>query len=248
MTRAPRRPGRSTAPGDADRFRDWLRDQLFQTGRSLNAIETAADMPGNSLGKFLRGERSKLTPLQLLRLSPVLQVTEEELLYRAGHLGRRVASPSVPEAIERDPRLDLEARRLLAYVYRRMREQRTPDGPPEPGPGVPPADRAPVMTALDHHPDSAPLASTVVADDGTYVGYFEDEFGCQALFTYPRFRGPGTLRIGQRGWEREYPVDGGQANGVTLSRTAARWLRSCWAEAIGESPNCIATAEWRQSP
>ena len=66
-------------------FRSWLRDVVEGTGMSLHAVEMEAGIPGNGLGKFLRGERGGrhgLTPLLIRRLAPVISVGEDRRLDR----------------------------------------------------------------------------------------------------------------------------------------------------------------------
>jgi hypothetical protein len=90
--------------------------------RSLNAIEQEADIRGNALGKFLRGERGRgamsLTPLHIKRLAPVLGISEEMLLSRAGHLSHMPDSVSVEQAILADSALQYDDKRFLVSAGR----------------------------------------------------------------------------------------------------------------------------------
>jgi hypothetical protein len=125
----PRKPTRPSAAAKSQRnaqtedFRVWLRGRLAQDPRSLHAVEIEADIRGNALGKFLRGERGAvhgLTPLMLRRLAPVLMIGEVELLARAGHLSDKPWSMPVLEAIAADPILDDEEKIALIITYDRF--------------------------------------------------------------------------------------------------------------------------------
>ena len=104
-------------------FRSWLRGRLERDPRSLHGIEVEADIRGNALGKFLRGERGGrhgLTPLMLRRLAPVLMIGEVELLARAGHLSDRPWNIPVLEAIAADQHLDSDEKVALIVTYTRF--------------------------------------------------------------------------------------------------------------------------------
>lgn len=104
-------------------FRTWLKDKIESDSRTLNAIEREAGIRGNALGKFLRGERGSgmsLTPLHIKRLAPVLGISEEVLLSRAGHLSHLPDAVSVEQAILSDSKLDYEDKKFLIDFYRRL--------------------------------------------------------------------------------------------------------------------------------
>jgi transcriptional regulator with XRE-family HTH domain len=104
-------------------FRAWLKDKIESDSRSLNSIEREAGIRGNALGKFLRGERGSgmsLTPLHIKRLAPVLGISEEMLLSRAGHLSHLPDAVSVEQAILSDNELGYEDKKFLIGFYRRM--------------------------------------------------------------------------------------------------------------------------------
>ena len=63
---------------------------------------------------------------------------------------------------------------------------------------------------------------------GTYVGYFANEYGEQAIYTYDYETGAATLRMGDAGWHDAHRVEDGQAEGLVLTKTEALWLRACW--------------------
>ena len=121
LTRA--RPGAKFRTESIDEFRAWLRNRIEHDPRSLNAIEAEANMRGNALGKFIRGERGdgmSLTPLQIKRLAPVLGISEETLLVHAGHLTTMPDMLSVEQAVLADADLDYDQKRFMIDFYRRM--------------------------------------------------------------------------------------------------------------------------------
>jgi hypothetical protein len=127
LRKKPNRPDADEAQArgaKTDEFRSWLRGVVEGTGKSLHAVEMEADIRGNGLGKFLRGERGQrhgLTPLLIRRIAPVISVGEEELLARAGHLSYEPGNPPVEAAILADRALDTEAKTLLIGLLNRLR-------------------------------------------------------------------------------------------------------------------------------
>jgi hypothetical protein len=104
-------------------FREWLRVQLDRTGMSLHGIEVSAGIRGNAVGKFLRGERGQrhsLTPLMIRRLAPILGLSEETMLSRAGHMSHQPGDVSVETAILADSRISFEDKRFLIDLYRKV--------------------------------------------------------------------------------------------------------------------------------
>jgi hypothetical protein len=63
---------------------------------------------------------------------------------------------------------------------------------------------------------------------GRYHGYFENEYGEQALFVYDYETQTSTLWMGDGGWEKPSPVVEGVARGFLLDEAQALWLRACW--------------------
>lgn len=111
---------------ETEALRAWLRERAAAIGMSINRIETEAGIPGNAIGKFLRGERGRvhgLTPLHLRRLAPILAVGESELLALAGHLSEAGPPASFEGAVRADPRLSTSDKELLITVYGRLVEQ-----------------------------------------------------------------------------------------------------------------------------
>ena len=62
-----------------------------------------------------------------------------------------------------------------------------------------------------------------------YHGYFENEYGEQAVFVYDYQAKMGTLWMGDAGWDNIIAVANadGEAPDIVLGETEAMWLRAC---------------------
>ena len=81
----------------------------------------------------------------------------------------------------------------------------------------------------NHHTAACGEPAVVDGDTaGTYVGYFSNEYGEQAIYTYDYETGVATLRMGDAGWRDVRRVADGKAEGLVLTQTEALWLRACW--------------------
>ena len=69
-----------------------------------------------------------------------------------------------------------------------------------------------------------------------YHGYFENEYGEQAIFIYDYEVKEGTLYMGDAGWERAFKVVNARVPELVLGRNEALWLYNCWMTATGETP------------
>lgn len=69
-----------------------------------------------------------------------------------------------------------------------------------------------------------------------YHGYFENEFGEQAIFVYDYEQRIGTLWMGDAGWEKAYTVIDGDAPDLELGMNETVWLKVCWHTAISILP------------
>ena len=106
-----------------------------------------------------------------------------------------------------------------------------PIGAPLPGDGLEQSTRIrePLLTVSNHHTAACGEAPDVDGDAaGTYVGYFANEYGEQAIYTYDYETGEATIRMGDAGWHEAYRVADGRAEGLVLTKTEAMWLRACW--------------------
>ena len=63
---------------------------------------------------------------------------------------------------------------------------------------------------------------------GIYRGYFANEYGEQAIYTYDHETGEATIRMGDVGWHDTYRVKDGHAEGLRLGEPEAMRLRACW--------------------
>ena len=70
-------------------------------------------------------------------------------------------------------------------------------------------------------------------DPELYIGYFENPFGEQWLFTCDRRTGKAELRGGDVGWNTCFEVREGQVADLVLSPVEVAWLRACWYAARG---------------
>lgn len=122
----------TTDPTRTAAFREWLLDRIAHDPRSLHAIEVEAGIRGNTLGKFLRGERGGthvLTPLMIRRLAPVLHLSEIELLVQAGHLTNEPWRDPIEAVILAQTNLDDEAKLLLIALVGRLASPSTGAAP-----------------------------------------------------------------------------------------------------------------------
>jgi hypothetical protein len=90
------------------------------------------------------------------------------------------------------------------------------------------ADR-PILRVTNHHAETCGAPPSI--DDSNpdcYLGYFENEYGEQALFVYDRGRRAGTLHLGDAGWDRPHPVVDGAVPDLVLGPTERAWLTTCW--------------------
>ncbi len=69
-----------------------------------------------------------------------------------------------------------------------------------------------------------------------YHGYFENEYGEQAIFVYDYEVNEGTLWMGDAGWETPHKVIEARVPELVLGRNEALWLYNCWMTATGKTP------------
>lgn len=92
----------------------------------------------------------------------------------------------------------------------------------------------PLLTIRNHHTPMCGDPPIVNGEDsGTYIGYFENRYGEQWVFTRDRTTGEATLRGGDIGWNTVHPVVDGTVEGLILNREERAWLEACWAAAAG---------------
>jgi len=61
-----------------------------------------------------------------------------------------------------------------------------------------------------------------------YVGYFENRYGEQWIFTFDRPTGEARLWGGDIGWDDVRTVRDGRVEGLILAEEEIAWLQACW--------------------
>lgn len=90
----------------------------------------------------------------------------------------------------------------------------------------------PLLRIRNHHAAGCGDPPIINGDDpGLYIGYFENPFGEQWVFTCDRKTKKAELRGGDAGWNTLFDVRDGTVPGLILGREEARWLTACWAAA-----------------
>ena len=91
----------------------------------------------------------------------------------------------------------------------------------------------PLLTIGNHHTAYCGDPPIVNEDDrDTYIGYFENRYGEQWVFTCQRTSGETLLRGGDTGWNKSWPVIDGKVDGVNLNCEESLWLAACQAAAM----------------
>ena len=86
-----------------------------------------------------------------------------------------------------------------------------------------------LFNVTNHHVESCGEPPVVDGDaPERYIGYFANQHGEQAIYTYDFATGEATLRMGDTGWQVVHQVMSGRAEGVILAEPERMWLRACW--------------------
>ena len=88
---------------------------------------------------------------------------------------------------------------------------------------------APLFQVRNHH--TAACGAPPRIDDlrpSQYLGYFENQYGEQAVFVYDRDSSQAVLYLGDAGWETQHAVIDGAVPELVLSETEQLWVRACW--------------------
>lgn len=88
----------------------------------------------------------------------------------------------------------------------------------------------PLLKIRNHHSASCgdpPIVGDELSE--RYIGYFENRFGEQWIFTHDRATGQAVLRGGDAGWNTGFAVIDGMAKGLVLAKEEQQWLHACWA-------------------
>jgi hypothetical protein len=90
----------------------------------------------------------------------------------------------------------------------------------------------PILTIYNQHTAACgipPAFSNEAAD--LYVGYFENRYGEQWIFTFNRATREAMLRGGDVDWGSAHTVHDGRVDGLILAPEEAAWLQACWSAA-----------------
>ncbi len=69
-------------------------------------------------------------------------------------------------------------------------------------------------------------------DPDLYIGYFENPYREQWIFTYHRKSRKAELRGGDADWNTVYTVENGMVFDLVLGAEEALWLQACWRAAV----------------
>jgi hypothetical protein len=90
----------------------------------------------------------------------------------------------------------------------------------------------PLLKIANHHTPAC--GDPPIIDSGAencYVGYFENPYGEQWIFTLDRGTGKATLRGGDVGWNTKFDVTNGTVADLILGKEEHLWLQACWLSA-----------------
>src|ERR1700736_387038 len=90
-------------------------------------------------------------------------------------------------------------------------------------------DDAALFQVRNHH--SAECGIPPHIDDvrpNQYLGYFENQYGEQAIFVYDRDSSQAVLYLGDASWEKPHAVIDGGVPDLVRSETERLWVRACW--------------------
>lgn len=87
----------------------------------------------------------------------------------------------------------------------------------------------PILTIYNRHSSTCGSPPPMSNEgSGLYMGYFENRYREQWLFTYNRETREARLRGGDIGWEDEREVRDGRVDDLILGTEEATWLQACW--------------------
>jgi len=87
----------------------------------------------------------------------------------------------------------------------------------------------PLLQIRNHHTVGSGDPPIVSGDNpNVYIGYFENAFGEQWLFTFDRSTNEAVLRGGDIGWNTVFEVNDGVASGLVMRPDELAWLEACW--------------------
>jgi hypothetical protein len=93
----------------------------------------------------------------------------------------------------------------------------------------------PLLRLRNHHSAQCGDPPILSGDDpSVYIGYFENSYGEQWIFSYHRRTQKAELRGGDAGWNHPFEVKEGIAAGLVLAPDEATWLSACWRAVSGQ--------------
>jgi hypothetical protein len=91
----------------------------------------------------------------------------------------------------------------------------------------------PILTIYNQHTVHCGTPPSINNDPPeVYIGYFENPFREQWIFTFDFKTRAATLRGGDIGWESECEVRDGRVDGLILGKEELAWLYACWKAAV----------------
>ncbi len=92
----------------------------------------------------------------------------------------------------------------------------------------------PLLRIRNHHSVACGDPPIINGDDpNVYLGYFENAFGEQWVFSFDRATKNAELRGGDIGWNTMHEVSDGEVEALVLGPAEAAWLQACWKSATG---------------
>lgn len=86
----------------------------------------------------------------------------------------------------------------------------------------------PLLKICNHHSPTAGDPPIVDGEaDHNYIGYFENRYGEQWIFTMDRKTGKAILRGGDVGWNVHFDVTDGDTGDLILGQDERHWLQAC---------------------
>ncbi|MFN0053030.1 MAG: hypothetical protein ACKV0T_12665 [Planctomycetales bacterium] len=92
----------------------------------------------------------------------------------------------------------------------------------------------PILRIHNNHTPQCGDPPVISGDDpSVYIGYFENPFGEQWIFTYNHETRKAELRGGDVGWDTVLSVVNGTVEGIIFGKAELLWLLACWKAATG---------------
>lgn len=91
----------------------------------------------------------------------------------------------------------------------------------------------PLLSIRNKHSAACGDAPNFGSDNpNVYIGYFENPFGEQWIFTYDRISRKAVLRGGDVGWNTQHIVNDGAVPDLVLGAEELAWIAACWRAAV----------------